>query len=341
MVEDLTALPVAGASLLDEATAAAEAMALSHRAARGGAVFLVDADVLPQTLDVLRTRASRSASRSSCTTSTSRCPTATAFGVLVQYPGASGRVRDLEPIVAAAHARGALVDGRGRPAGADAAAPAGRGGRRHRGRVDPAVRRAAGLRRPARRLHRGPRRARAAAARPAGRRLGRRRRRAGLPAGRCRPASSTSAARRRPATSAPPRCCWRSSPACTRSTTARTACARSRAGCTVAHGCSPPACEPAASTSPTTPIFDTVTVRVPGRADADRRRCARQPGSTCGWSMPTRCRSRATRRPAPSTSCAVWQAFGVGARLPMSIGSTRRSRSTPIPRRLSSGRRRS
>src|SRR5271154_643504 len=57
MVEDLTALPIAGASLLDESTAAAEAMALSPRAARSGAVFVVDVDVLPQTLDVLRTRA--------------------------------------------------------------------------------------------------------------------------------------------------------------------------------------------------------------------------------------------------------------------------------------------
>src|SRR5579863_1345359 len=57
MIEDLTALPVAGASLLDEATAAAEAMALSHRVAHEGSVFVVDADVLPQTLDVLRTRA--------------------------------------------------------------------------------------------------------------------------------------------------------------------------------------------------------------------------------------------------------------------------------------------
>src|ERR1019366_4104713 len=57
MVEDLTALPVAGASLLDESTAAAEAMTLAYRAARRGDVFVVDADVFPQTLDVVRTRA--------------------------------------------------------------------------------------------------------------------------------------------------------------------------------------------------------------------------------------------------------------------------------------------
>src|SRR6476660_139305 len=58
VVADLTALPVAGASLLDEGTAAAEAMALSRRARKGPATkFIVDADVHPQTVAVLRTRA--------------------------------------------------------------------------------------------------------------------------------------------------------------------------------------------------------------------------------------------------------------------------------------------
>ena len=57
MVADLTALPWAGASLLDEATAAAEAMTLARRARQKGHVFLADADCLPQTLAVLRTRA--------------------------------------------------------------------------------------------------------------------------------------------------------------------------------------------------------------------------------------------------------------------------------------------
>src|SRR6267154_3594523 len=55
MIEDLTALPVAGASMLDEATAAAEAMTLAHRAAGRGRIFLADADCLPQTLAVLAT----------------------------------------------------------------------------------------------------------------------------------------------------------------------------------------------------------------------------------------------------------------------------------------------
>jgi glycine dehydrogenase len=57
MIADLTALPWAGASLLDEATAAAEAMTLARRGTKGGHVFLADADCLPQTLAVLRTRA--------------------------------------------------------------------------------------------------------------------------------------------------------------------------------------------------------------------------------------------------------------------------------------------
>src|SRR5256885_16243348 len=57
VIEDLTALPVANASLLDESTAAAEAMALMHRSAQQGDTLVVDADVLPQTLDVVQTRA--------------------------------------------------------------------------------------------------------------------------------------------------------------------------------------------------------------------------------------------------------------------------------------------
>src|SRR5260370_3543188 len=57
MIEDLTALPVAGASMLDEATAAAEGMTLARRAARNGSVFLADSHCLPQTLAVLATPA--------------------------------------------------------------------------------------------------------------------------------------------------------------------------------------------------------------------------------------------------------------------------------------------
>jgi glycine dehydrogenase len=109
MIEDLTGLPVAGASVLDEGTAAAEAMALAHRAAKTGDVFVVDADVLPQTLAVVRTRAVPLGLTVLSHDLTQPLPDGDIFGVLAQYPGASGAVHDLAPIVAAAHERGALA----------------------------------------------------------------------------------------------------------------------------------------------------------------------------------------------------------------------------------------
>src|SRR5215475_15530788 len=92
MVEDLTGLPIAGASLLDEGTAAAEAMALAHRVAKSGDVFVVDADVLPQTLAVARTRARAIGLDVIVHDLGSPLPDGDVFGVLVQYPGASGTV---------------------------------------------------------------------------------------------------------------------------------------------------------------------------------------------------------------------------------------------------------
>ena len=163
--------------------------------------------------------------------------------------------------------------GRGhhRPAGADAAASAGGVGRRHRGRVGAAVRRAARLRRPARRLHGGSHRARAlrcpvgwsvsAWTRTAPRRTG-------WP---CRPASSTSGVRRRPATSAPRRCCWRSSPARTPPTTGPKASRRSPNGCGATRCGSPRSLRGGGIELVATEFFDTVTAVVPGRAEADRR----------------------------------------------------------------------
>jgi glycine dehydrogenase len=109
MVEDLTGLPIAGASMLDEGTAAAEGMALAHRAARKGDRFVVDADVLPQTLDVIRTRAIPLGLDVVVHDLDRPLPDGELFGVLAQYPGASGAVRNLRPVVEAAHDRGALV----------------------------------------------------------------------------------------------------------------------------------------------------------------------------------------------------------------------------------------
>ncbi len=109
-VADLTGLPVAGASLLDEATAAAEAMTLLRRANRSTSPrFVVDADTLPRTLDVLRTRAEPLGIELVPFAVADGLPDGDFYGVLLSYPGASGAVRDLRPVVAAAHERDALV----------------------------------------------------------------------------------------------------------------------------------------------------------------------------------------------------------------------------------------
>jgi glycine dehydrogenase len=109
-VADLTGLPVAGASLLDEATAAAEAMTLLRRAGRSrSARFVVDADTLPQTLDVLRTRAVPLGIELEIADLADGLPDGELFGLLLSYPGASGAVRDPRALIEAAHERGALV----------------------------------------------------------------------------------------------------------------------------------------------------------------------------------------------------------------------------------------
>jgi glycine dehydrogenase len=110
MVEDLTALPVAGSSLLDEPTAAAEAMTLAVRASKSHVhALLVDGDTHPQTLAVLETRAQPLGIDLVVADLDAGLPAGEFAGVLVSYPGTSGRVRDLAPLVAAAHERGALA----------------------------------------------------------------------------------------------------------------------------------------------------------------------------------------------------------------------------------------
>jgi glycine dehydrogenase len=109
-VADLTGLPVAGASLLDEATAAAEAMTLLRRANRATSPrFLVDLDTLPQTRDVLATRAAPLGIELVSFNPAEELPEGEFYGVLLSYPGASGAVRDLRPVIAAAQERGALT----------------------------------------------------------------------------------------------------------------------------------------------------------------------------------------------------------------------------------------
>src|SRR5580700_6308192 len=110
MIADLTGLDVANASLLDEATAAAEAMALAERAARTKTKsFFVDSEVHPQTLAVLRTRAEPLGWNLIVGDPLADLAHAEVFGGLLQYPATSGAVRDLRPAIAALHGKGALA----------------------------------------------------------------------------------------------------------------------------------------------------------------------------------------------------------------------------------------
>jgi glycine dehydrogenase len=117
-VSDLTGLAVSNASLLDESTAVAEAVALMQRVAKGASTIVVDAQCLPQTIDVVRTRAEAVGSTVLVVDLDAHSPGGAVLpegplaGVVVQYPGASGALRDAtfyRAIADAAHAAGALV----------------------------------------------------------------------------------------------------------------------------------------------------------------------------------------------------------------------------------------
>ncbi|WP_425091308.1 aminomethyl-transferring glycine dehydrogenase [Tropicimonas sp. S265A] len=108
MMADLTGLPIANASLLDEATAAAEAMAMSQRASKSKATgFFVARDCHPQTIDVIRTRAEPLGIGVIVGAVEDLDPTAV-FGALFQYPGTYGHVRDYTDQIAALHETKAL-----------------------------------------------------------------------------------------------------------------------------------------------------------------------------------------------------------------------------------------
>jgi len=114
VVADLTALPVANASLLDEATAVAEAVALMRRAVKGrpDGVVVLDSECLPQTIAVTRGRAEAIGHPVVVADLSAGLPDVGPdgiVGVVLQAPGASGVVRDLAPLIAAAKAAGALV----------------------------------------------------------------------------------------------------------------------------------------------------------------------------------------------------------------------------------------
>ena len=110
MISDLTGLEVANASMLDEGTAAAEAMTLMHRAVRGSANRLaVDSDLFAQTAGILATRAEPLGIEIVTADLRDGLPDGEFFGVIAQLPGASGRVTDWSKLVEQAHERGALV----------------------------------------------------------------------------------------------------------------------------------------------------------------------------------------------------------------------------------------
>jgi glycine dehydrogenase len=110
MICDLTGLDVANASLLDEATSAAEAMALAERFAQAKSKsFFVDKEVHPQTLAVLRTRADPLGWNLIVGDPLTDLGKAEVFGGLLQFPGTNGAVRDLRPAIAALHETGALA----------------------------------------------------------------------------------------------------------------------------------------------------------------------------------------------------------------------------------------
>ncbi|MBU3739131.1 MAG: glycine dehydrogenase (aminomethyl-transferring), partial [Rhodoferax sp.] len=110
MIADLTGMEIANASLLDEATAAAEAMAFCQRLSKNPSrAFFVSGDCHPQTLEVIRTRAEPLGVQVIVGNPATDLADSDVFGVLLQYPASTGGLSDPSALIAAAHARKALV----------------------------------------------------------------------------------------------------------------------------------------------------------------------------------------------------------------------------------------
>ena len=114
MVCDLTGMPMANASMLDEATAAAEAMTLAKRSVKSKSnVFIVSGDCHPQTIEVIQTRAKPLGIEIKVSSAAATVPHLMAqgdyFGVLAQYPATSGAIHDLRPLAGQAHVDGAAL----------------------------------------------------------------------------------------------------------------------------------------------------------------------------------------------------------------------------------------
>ena len=111
VIIDLTGMPLANASLLDEATAAAEAMTLMHRMNRRSksSTFVVAEDCHPQTISLIQTRAEPLGIEVRLVDPESLENVDDAFGLLVQYPGTFGDVRDLSDVIRTSHEKNILV----------------------------------------------------------------------------------------------------------------------------------------------------------------------------------------------------------------------------------------
>ena len=110
MIIDLCGMEIANASLLDEATAAAEAMTMSKRLAKSKAdTFFIDQDCHPQTIAVVTTRARALGYNIMVGDPWTELAGKDLFGLLLQYPGSSGQIRNIRPLVEMAHDKAALV----------------------------------------------------------------------------------------------------------------------------------------------------------------------------------------------------------------------------------------
>ena len=110
MISDLTGLDIANASLLDEATAAAEAMAMAHRVSKSkSTTFFVDKDCHPQTIDVIRTRAEPLGLNIVVGDPFTDLDAASVYGAVFQYPGTNGDVRDFTDVISKLHEEKAIA----------------------------------------------------------------------------------------------------------------------------------------------------------------------------------------------------------------------------------------
>src|SRR5690606_15040897 len=113
MISDLTKMELANASLLDEGTAAAEAMGMFFASRKGGRksanIFLVDEKTFPQTIDVLKTRSEPFGIELEIANITDELLTDDVFGILLQYPNDDGEIKDISSIIKSANKKGIYV----------------------------------------------------------------------------------------------------------------------------------------------------------------------------------------------------------------------------------------